>query len=287
MSENHISLIHRFRSCGAEYAVQTAWFSLGLWTALVVNDLLKLMVNRVLRFKVNPVLISKVNLCLSLMVNSLLRFVVNTRLNDSPLQFKRIKMSLKPNFLSLSLKPKTSIFWGLLGLGSLALTGCGPKYHTAHSSGGINCLLQAAAPACGYGGVAGYNQAGYYGAQTAGYQGGYYTAPQYQIPQYPQTGVSYVQAAQPHISYMQTVAEPAPIVAPTPVSIPSFPAPIEYVPSITLDAPPPPISQWAEDTWAAPEAWSPQTWDPAPACPDGTIQSYGGNGCVEFTVPRK
>lgn len=194
-------------------------------------------------------------------------------------------MSLKlktPSLLSLS-------SWVILGLGTLALTGCGPKYHTA--SGGLDCLSYASAASCGYG-ASGFNQignfgTGYYGAQTAGYQGGYYMAPQFQLSQYPQTAVSYVQAPQPHISYMQTVAEPAPIFEPAPISIDPLPAPVEYVPPVTVSDPLPPISQWAEDTWAAPEAWSPQTWDPAPACPDGTIPSYGGNGCVEFTVPRK
>lgn len=191
-------------------------------------------------------------------------------------------MNLKlktPSLLSLS-------SWAILGLGTLALTGCGPKYHTAYSSGGADCLPYASAASCRYG-ASRYNQAGYYGAQTAGYQGGYYMAPQYQIPQYPQTAVSYVQAAQPHISYMQTVAEPAPIFEPGPISIDPLPAPIEYVAPVTVSEPLPPISQWAEDTWAAPDAWSPQTWDPAPACPEGTMQSYGGGGCVSVTVPRK
>lgn len=171
---------------------------------------------------------------------------------------------------------KTALLY--LCVASLTLTACGPRFHNAHVSADCMVYTQSCAPnnyqRSRYGYVQNqpeYQQSGYEAYGSEYIQS--YPAPapvQYPATPYP-PAVTYVQSQQSLVSYVPT---PAP--TPTPIHTPTYePAPIyDYQPEPIVE-PSQPLS-----SWAAP-------WREESGCPEGTIQGYGGGGCVQVTVLRK
>ena len=152
------------------------------------------------------------------------------------------------------------------------MTGCGSHMHSVKNSGA--CGVAYAQPCLPNGQAVYSSRYGDAYHQQTEYHYNYVPAP-YVAPTLipaPQAVISYV----PEPTPPTPVYEPAPIIEPAPI----YEAEPIYEPAPVLDTPPPL------------NTWTPQSWvdDPLPdefGCPEGTIQGYGGSGCVEVTIPRK
>lgn len=212
------------------------------------------------------------------MVNALLRLVVNNRLKS--IRPKTIIIRVCMPVPKKRGQIKTVL---ILCAASLTLTACGPRFHNAQVSANCPAYAQSCAPnnqssRYGYtqsqqGYQQTYQQDGYeaYGSQ---YIQAYSPQPQIQYQAQPPIApyvppVTYVQSQESVVSYV-------PIAAPAPA-----PAPV-YEPALVYDYQPEPIAEPSPPL----TSWSPP-WRDDPTCPEGTIQGYGGSGCVQVAIPRK
>lgn len=160
----------------------------------------------------------------------------------------------------MRLDPKLFLNALWISAASLSLTACGS--HMSHSVACGGAYMQP----CTY--MDQVPEASRYGGEQGQYYQQSYIQTAY-VPIYP--------ALRPHTPIAQTVVNHVP--APAPVQI-SEPAPIiESLPvyDVTpMNEPTPALS-----------SWTPEPWTDDPICPEGTIQGYGGEDCVQVAIPRK
>ncbi len=169
-------------------------------------------------------------------------------------------------------EPKFSLSAILISVACLSLTACG-----SHMSNAAACTTATYVQSCDYTGQSNIKatryggELGQYYQQSYNYQQAYMPAPYIAaypalrpVPPMPQAVVNYAPAPAP-----VQQSEPAPMIETTPV----------YEPAPMTESAPP-LTSWTPESWNDP-------WTEEPECPEGTIQGYGGRGCVQVAIPRK